>query len=923
MTNKIETSHSGMFLSTKLKVLLDDLNKNLIDSKLVAKEEVFTLFNKTIKEYQKTLQKSLLNYKSVSPGVDPDVNKFNADNLIIYNDLLILYSSLKNIRNLLSSNFNTLSGMIMKIKADIAEASAGLADYKLQNSNKLNPSFSDSFFNLSKIESEENKYTDQKAFVDTFNNNVVLPLDKEATTGKIKKVNISEDSVGVSGNNQEVGGIARDSLKLAFDNSIDTWFEFEQVGSSEIEVPTILNIKLELEEEIFFNLLDINTVQMPNGSYPAITEIKGSTDGSNFFDLTNLYLGDWDYDSIGTRIIPLGEKPENPNGENLLYFTPRKIKFLTVKLIEDSSYFIRTSSGVKYRRAIGLKEIKAKSQKFKNKGQLITTNFLSNKEISKVAIFTDESFPSGFKSTFNYFISVDNGLNWDEISPSQRLKEKIPEILTYNVDFLSSSKKTNFPVASIKLKCDFKIEEGDESTSITSSFISKKQTEFKTISAGTKSLILEKTPFGSVHLYKTNYGSVGKSSYYKIPNSSLKELDDRYLIQLPLDVYPGESIQINQEELFIDNYSWARVDELLPAHSVSLNQNSFVYEFDYVNNIITFNKLEGLERLGRKPNGDILFKLKRENVSLKTEGSYTEIKTNFPHDGIKENILVYSIEESPSSVAYKLKNRASVHRVMVEEIENISVVSDASNILNEEKDFLNGVAELRNPGDYSIDKKKGIIYTYTALDNVQEVKINVFYKKKNFINFEIVDGQLRTTDLLKKDNKVFKLDIVTQSYAIDLGFRNIEEKSVVFTKFPSSLNTEVPYSNIDVEFNEVATSGKYAIDYKNGILYLQNKTSGEFVGTLVNSNYLAEYDISYKIPETDYTVVTGDSRVDFSDKFVSDYNNASANESFSANLLKVEYLYTEEVKESLTELFPYTTPFIKEYKIVITPKESL
>lgn len=919
MTNKIETSHSGMFLNTKLKILLDDLNKNLIDSKLVAKEEVFALFNKTVKEYQKTLQKSLFTYKPVSPGVDPDINKFNTDNLIIYNDLLILYSSLKNIKNLLSSNFNTLSGMIMKIKADIAETSSNLADYKLQNSNKLNPSFSDSFFNLSKVESEESKYTDQKAFIDTFNNNVTLPLDKEATAGKIKKVNISDDSVGVSGNNQEVGGIARDNLKLAFDNSIDTWFEFEQVGATELEAPTILNIKLELEEEIFFNLLDINTVQMPNGSYPAIVEIKGSTDGSSFFDLTNLYLGSWDYDSLGNKIIPLGEKPENPNGENMLYFIPRKIKFLSIKLMEDSSYFIRTPSGIKYRRAIGVKELKAKSQKFKNKGQLITTNFISNKEISKIAIFTDEFFPSGFKTTFNYFVSVDNGISWEEISPTERIKEKIPEILTFNVDFLSSSKKTNFPVFSVKLKCDFKIEEGDESTSVTSSFISKKQTEFKSISAGTKSIVLERTPFGSVHLYQTNYGSVGKGTYYKILNSNLKELEDRYLLQLPLDVYPSESIQINQEELFIDNYLWTRVDEISSVH----NANSLVYEFDYINNIFTFNKLIGSDRLGKKPNGDISFKLKRENITLKVQDGYTEIKTNFPHDGIKENISIYSIDENLSSIAYRLKNRASVHRVLVEEIENITVVSDSSNVLNEEKPFNNGVVELLTSGDYSIDRKRGIIYTHTALNNTQEVKINVFYKKKNLINFDLIDGELRTFDLLKKDNKTFKIDVVTDTYAVDLGFRNIEEKSLVFTKLPASLNTEIPYSQIDSEFNQIGTSGKYAIDYKNGILYLQNKTNGEFSGTLVNSNYLAEYDIAYKIPETQYSVVLEDSRVDFTDKFVSDYYNASNNEALSASLLKIEYLYTEEVKESLSELFPYTTPFIREYKIVTTPKESL
>lgn len=919
MANKIETSYSGMFLDTKLKTILDDLNKELIQSQLSTKEDISSLFNKVIKDYYQTLNKSLFAYKPVASGIDPDIRKFNTDNLTIYNDLRILYTSLKNTRDLLTSNFNTLSGMVMKIKTDIAEASSNLIDYKIQNTNKFAPSFSDSFFNLSKVETDQGKYTKEKAFLDTFNNNIVLPLDKEAAVAKIKKATIVDDSVGTSGNNQEVGALARDNLKLAIDNSTDTWFEFEQVGTNELEAPTTLNLKFEFDEEIFFNLLDINTVQMPNGSYPAIVEIKGSQDGSSFFDLTSLYLGEWDWDSVGNKVIPLGERAENPNGGNLLYFTPRKVKFLSVKLMEDSSYFIRTPAGVKYRRAVGIREIKAKSQKFKNSGQFISTNFLSNKEISKIALFTDEYFPANFKTTFNYFISVDNGQNWEEISPSQRIKDKIPEILNYNIDFIADSKKTDFPIASVKLKCEFTNEEGDETTSVASSYTTKNQTEFKTIPAGTKSITIDRVPFGSVHLYKTNFGSVGKDSYYKIPASNLKELQDRYIIQLPVDIYPSLSIQPDQEQFYIDNYSWTRVDELLPINDT----NSLVYEFDYTNNIATFYKANGVDRMGKKPNGDIFFKLRRENVSLKAEADATIIKTNFPHDAIKENISVYSIDEQQSALSYKLKNLASVHRLGVEEIDVISVVTDNNLILADEKPFINGVVELITAGDYSIDKKRGIIYTHSPLSKTEEVKITAFYKKKNPVAFQITEGQITTSQQLKKDNKTFDLDIATPAYAIDLGFRNIEERSIVFTNFPATIETEVPFEKIDTAFNELGTSGKYAIDYRNGILYLQNKISGKLVGTLVNSNYFAEYNIAYKIPETYYTLVTAERRIDFSDKFVSDYYNNSNNEFLSASLLKVEYSYTEEVKESLSELFPYTTPFIKEYKIVTTPKESL
>lgn len=919
MASKLETSYSGMFLDTKLRTLLNDLNKELINSNLSTKEDISSLFNKVVKEYYGNLHKALFKYKEIGKGNNPDITQLNLDNYTIYNDLRILYSSLKNIRNLLASNYNTLSGMSLKIKTDMAEASSKLIDYKLQNTNKIEPLFTDSFFNLSKIENDDSKYTKTKAFIDTFNNNVVLPLNGEAETLKLKSIKIVQDSVGTSGNNQEINSIARDNLKLAVDNSLDTWFEFEQVGSTELQLPTILNLKLEFEEEKIFNLLDISTVQMPNGSYPAILEIKGSTDGAAFFDLKSLFLGDITKDSIGNNIIQLGENQENPNGGNMLYFSPRKIKFLSIKLIEDSSFFIKTSSGIKYRRAIGIRELKAKSQKFKNEGQLITTNFLSNKEISKITLSTKEYEVPNFKNTFNYFISVDDGLNWEGISPSQKIKDKIPEILSYNIDYLESSKKTEFPIASVKMKCEFKLEEGDESTSITSGYNKENKTEFLNLAAGTKTITLQEQPFGSIILSRTNFGSVGRSSYFKIPNSSLKELADRYILQLPLHIFPSEKIEINQEEILIDNYVWTRVDDITSTHSAT----SLVYEFDYINNIITFAKTIASAQAGKKPSGDIFFKLKRENIKLDPQVTGAILKTRFPHDGIKENISIYKLSETLSEKLFKLRNLASLHRIGIGEIDHITITQDLNSKLDTEKPYVNGVIELSGNGEYSIDKKNGIIFTYQALDNSEEILVNIFYKEKTDVSFSLEDGVLKTQENIQFDNKTFNLNIPSQTYAVSLGFSNIQKNSIVFIDFPSELQTEVPLALMETAFNTQNTFGQYAIDYDNGIIYSQDKFSGKLSGTLNNTNYFGEYNITYKIPETSYTVLIKDKIIELNDKFVSDFFNDSNAETQTPSLLKVDYVFIKETKESMSELLPYSTPFIMEYKIITALKEIL
>lgn len=919
MANKIETSYSGMFLNTRLKNVLNDLNKELIESRLVTKEEVANLFNKAVRDYQKSLGKSLFEHQTYSVGIDPDVSKLNSDFNTIHSDLNILYNSLRNTRNLLASNYNTLSGMALKLKADIAEASSKLFDYKLQNTNKLTPSFSDSFYDLSKIEKDEGKYSKPKAFVDTFNSNVVLPLNKEAEGLKVKKVSIVDDSIGISGNNEEVGGLARDNLKLAVDNSIDTWFEFEQVGVNELGSPTVLNLKLELEEESFFNLLDIAVVQMPNGSYPSILDIKGSTDGSTFFDLKSLFLGELEVDSVGNQVIQLGENEQNPNGSNLLYFSPRKVKYITVKLIEDSSFFIKTPSGIKYRRAIGIKELKPKSQKFKTQGQFISSNFESNKEISKISLSVKEYLPSSFKTDFKYFISIDNGLNWEPIGPSEKINEDIPEVLSYNIDFLEDSKRTDVPVTTVKLKADFSIEEGEDDTTTTSSFKTTPQTEFITINSGQKYINLQEKPYGEVNIYKTNYGSVGKETFLKTLNSSLKELDDRYLLQLPIDVFGPNSIQKDQDYLLIDNYVWTRVDEITSSNT----SDDLIYEFDYTNNIVTFHKEINGSRYGRKPSGDIFFKLKRENVLLEKRADKTYFKTGFNHDAIKENISIYSIDEELSESNYRLKNRSSVHRLGVEEIEGIQIVKDNNNTLEEEKGFVNGVIELTDPGDYSIDKKRGVLYTYNTIGAEEDLQIKVQYRTKNKVQFDLKAGEIYSVQELERKNQDFVIDIPSETYSVDLGYKNIEERSIIFSTLPSSIQKEVPYEDIESEFNMDGTSGKYAIDYRNGILYLQDKVNGRISGSLVNSNYYIEYNITQKIPETSYQLSAEEKRITLSDKYVSDLFNSTNSEVVPPSLVKVEYVFAEEVKESTSELLPYTTPFLMEYKIKVVPKESL
>lgn len=920
MSNRLETSSASNLLSNKINIMLGGLNKDFSNFENKTKEDIITSFNEVVRKFYSTLEQPLFTYRELKEGKEPNIEELNSSFTAGQQDLEIVYEEMASIRKKLASNFNALSAMSARIKSNIAQASSDLLDYNIQNSNRIQPTFFDKFINLSKTESDQKSYNKDKAFVDTKNSRVVLPLDGEADVLKLKRLVIIDDSIGTSGNNQEIGAVARDNLQLLADGNMDTWFEFEQVNKNEITTPTILSVKLEFDEEKIFNLLEVAALAMPNGTYPAISAMRASVDDNVYFDLMPFYLGDFSKDSFGNSVIQLNPDETNPTDENMLYFFPKKIKYLTIKFLEDSSYFIRTPSGIRNRTAIGLKEVKAKAQKFKQEGQFLSSNYISDKELSKIAIITDEILPPNFDSTLDYFVSTDNGKNWDAIGPTQKVGTDKPEVLNYNIDFLEGSKKTEVPVRSVKLKVDLKVETSSDDTTINSSFKNQKKTEFLSINPGTKSIGVGEKPIGPVNIYQVNYGSVGAGSFYKIPTSEIKELTDKIIIQLPLEVFPSNTIKTDQEVLYIENSIWNRVGSLDGSSATDTD-----YEFDYVNNIITLYKLDSSNnREGKKPNGEILFKLERENPMFIKQGDTYSVNTVYKHDGIKEKIKIYKIKELDIVKEVRIKNLSTVHKLGISEIQSIAIVKDLNGKLLDSKPYVNGVLELADAGDYSVDKEKGILYTFSEISSNEEVIIGVTYKEKEDLKFDMKDGTITTkASDYKTENKTFSFDIVTPTYIIDLGIKNIAKGTIQFTEYPTAFGTEVSYDTVEASFNDLTITSPYAIDYVKGILYSRTPITGKIAGILAAADYFIEYNISRKIPQSAYSVIREDRNIIFNDDYILDYFAERQGSGMATPLFKIEYSFAEDIKESSGELIKYVTLFLNNYKIITTPKDAV
>lgn len=919
MTSKLETSSSSTLLTTKINKLLSDLNKEFAGFETTTKEEVIMSFNEVVRKFYSSLEKPLFNYKEFRQGKLPNISEINGSFILAQQDLQILYEELSSLREKLSSNYNALAAASLQVKSDLSKATSDLLDYKIQNTNRIQPSFIDMFNNLSKIDSDDNSYDKDKAFVDTKNNRVIMPLEEEAEVLKITRIRIAEDSVGNSGNNEEVGVVARDNLQFISDSNVDTWFEFEQVNRKEIVAPTVLSLRIDFEEEKIFNLIEVVPLVLPNGTAPAISSIRGSVDGSTFFDLMPFYQGEITQDSIGTDVIQLNSKDDNPTEENILYFFPKKIKYLSVKFIEDASYFIRTPSGIKNRTAVGIKELKVKAQKFKQKGQIISIDHEANKEISKVAVKSSEVIPDNFDTTLDYFISVDSGRTWDPIGPSQRVSTDKSEVLNYNIDFLEESKRTEVPVSAVKLRVDMEVKTSEDDTTINSAFSRVEKTEFQSIGAGSKTISLEEKPIGGLDIYRVNYGSVGGSGFYRTETSSLTEIEDRILLQLPLSVFPQNSIKEDREVIFADNFTWTRVNDLTTSSATDLH-----YEFDYINNIVTFNKDDSGTRKGKEPAGDILFKLERENPIFKNLGKQSQVETSLRHDGVKEKIQIYKLNEEILNKTIRIRNNSSVHRLGVTEIDNVTVTQDLNSKLTLEKDYINGVYELTTSGDFSVDKTKGVLYTFESVDSDEDIQVSVDYKTRTSLDFELQEGQvLVDTEAYQPQNKVFDIDIASPTFVVNLGIKNISKGTLQFNTFPAEFETEVSFEEMEEKFEDNDILNAYAVDYREGLIYTKNQTSGQLQGICSAADYFIEYNISYKLPRTSFTVNKDDQQIVFADDYVLDFFADSQVNGLSSPLFKIEYGFADTIDESSIELIKYVTPLLNSYTITTTPKDTI
>lgn len=743
--NKYLVNEDNKLLKGKLEALLKKLVENKATENIQTEENLLIDAFSILKTFYSTPGKSIFKYNKVFPDTPVDKNFYNKLWEDILDDLTILFSALENIETAEVENFNFINTEIDNLTNRLKKISSLCGDYALFTNDSGVFYISDSFNDSSKIEANSPLLNDVECEVNQEEGVLTLPivLDTELISLKDITVNINPISNGILGNNQQLNAKYNGDVSAALDNNPDTWFEYERVIELKEtdEAPLILDITLILKTPDIINYLRINPNNFGTKTTINIKDILTSYDGIFYTSIKD----DIPINNIATLDEPnefiLAPSSSKYAGQGIFTFTPRKTKYVHIILEQPESFLIQTPAGEKKRFAIGIRDIDIQKKQYKSAGELVTSTFDFEKEITKVSLATTQNpLNDNELCSFEYYLSADNGQRWTQIAEENKKetsgeKSLIPEILNFN-NSDESSINTDTPINSIKFKIKLKRNDSaftDNSTSYVKNI--KETSEIHSIPETSPFLIdIEKVPIeSSLSVIDPSFGSRGiENSPYVISGTGSLS-GSTSLFYLPFKIKrPLVKIK-NEDGTYSTNYAnaedwiyckvegerWAHATAPLRSYTANYSTSSAfkLFTFDHEKGIIQFGT--GYNTCAPKEGSPITLYFEAERVfPLYSSNNHTFL-LEFPTSNNKNEVKILNYGETektleiiPQGVSLiRLKNK------------NIDDTSDITTVLLSlgfatKVEYVNGKEELDTSTKWSIDQENGIIYLggNTSLD---------------------------------------------------------------------------------------------------------------------------------------------------------------------------------------------------------------
>ena len=367
----------------------------------------------------------------IMPGEVPSSSRYNKFWKSIQLDLETLFKGMTDIGNILKDQHNYVMADIDNLILLLKMASSKLSNYALYAAaESLNErTFIETFNDVTQIDTQA-LAPNSAANISTVEGIVTLGVSE-------KHILTKTDIASVSINNTlSNGNIYGNRTLLDIINSGDfLLFEYERTSTVIDNTKLTLDFTIALNELTILNHIRIVPNNFGTRTWPKITRMDVSADGSVYDSLRDELLGDSTDDAPFT-LAPYASKYA---GEGRFSFVPRRVRYIRIT-IEQVTPYLDPVRNI-WRLPIGLKNIELTQLVYKDTSELTSKDYVVGNEIGKISIdaidYPQRAYAESILAStadIRYMVSVDNGSTWMPISPRylQNTDPSIAEIVNVN-----------------------------------------------------------------------------------------------------------------------------------------------------------------------------------------------------------------------------------------------------------------------------------------------------------------------------------------------------------------------------------------------------------------------------------------------------------------------------------------------------------
>ena len=698
-------------------------------------------------------------YADTEPSPDDYNNNFQG----VYNDLLVLFAEFENLEGVVLGGFNYMVTRLNRLTTRMKRVSSLVGDYIIYSKHFANDSifFVDSFNNLSRVDDHSPLLNVEQCEVNQSEGIITLPINR----GKQKTIQIDQlptinnSSNGFIGNNYEIGATKRGDLSVILDNNADTWFEYERVVTSDDGEALVLDLTINLGADQIVNSVTIKPNNFGTRTQVEVLSLDTSINGKEFISVKDeIPIADFLVEDE-ENVFTLAPSTSNYAGQGIYSFTPRKTRYIKCVLRQSSAYQIQTNLGTKLRYAIGIRDIVIEALPYQTVGELISTEYGTQNEIRKVALYSNQLPDASTDSSLakiDHFISPDNGITWHQIRPLESTgvagaTQTIPEIIDFNgVD--SNSIKTSNPVFGVRYKARLeRMPDAFNSASYELAQEIANGTELHQVpSVAPFSFSLKQKPTpNSLKIIDPSLGARGTTGkrQYKIATGNA----DKLKVILPfapikrnkvkdIGVTPGDVCYISETDaqtIYVDGVPWTRLlnagggtPSIATDEHYSLNLDSGELQF-------------GDGTVGKAvPKGSVVsISLSEEQVYPSSDGSHIA-KLEYPTSNDKKQCKL-SFVYGKTRTNKTLQAGSKINKLEPDMLSDPAPTFSEATIFVTERTFIDGSSEFTGgAGDWSIDYTNGVLYSYSRVPVSTTTTMTFYYYLREQIsedNWDFVD----------------------------------------------------------------------------------------------------------------------------------------------------------------------------------------